>query len=76
MPGNRCGKVSFLTRSGVEAAAMLQGERHRVPTRAYRCPFGHGWHLTTQALRSVATVDGPVREAGFHRWRDAVTSGA
>jgi hypothetical protein len=40
-----------------EASAMQALERinaanwnnHRVPVRAYPCPYCHGWHLTSQA---------------------------
>ena len=58
MRRNLCGKVSFLTLSGAETAAMLQGERHRVDTRAYWCPLGHGWHLTTQVRRTTPAPSG------------------
>jgi len=27
---------------------------HRVPVRAYPCPYCHGWHLTSQARQLLA----------------------
>lgn len=40
-----CGKTSFPTQ-GAAYAAALRLSRHVGPIRAYKCPGGHGWHLT------------------------------
>lgn len=40
-----CGKTTFPNVHAAYAAA-LRLSRHLGPIRAYKCPHGHGWHLT------------------------------
>lgn len=48
-----CGKKSFPNQGKADAAVAAlrrvpRGEQEHVPVRAYPCPGGAGWHLTSQ----------------------------
>lgn len=47
-----CRKGSYVDRVKAELAlerCKMDGERRdREPVRVYRCPFGWGWHMTSQ----------------------------
>lgn len=51
--GCACGKRSFPSHHHAAKALGLirrdsKGDADDVPVRAYPCPTGHGWHLTSQ----------------------------
>lgn len=56
MPRRRacaCGKKTFPNRGKAQASAesirrLPHSEQEPVPVRAYPCPSGVGWHLTSQ----------------------------
>lgn len=52
MAGCGCGKSTFSTRGKAEQAIRTiqqRGEqRDKTPSRAYPCPTGHGWHVTSE----------------------------
>lgn len=53
-----CAKVTFTSRGAALAAIETIRHGHRnetVPCRAYACPSGWGWHLTSQVGDHAAT---------------------
>jgi hypothetical protein len=51
-----CGKKQHPTQGAALAAALRAARRFGPPTRAYRCPHGNGWHLTTKPQRKGGAV--------------------
>ena len=53
-----CGKRSYPTESRANEAIgnHHQHNNHRtsLPSRAYECPHGNGWHLTSKPIRTNA----------------------
>jgi len=48
-----CGKACHLSRTAALRSARRRGgrSRHEVRLRAYLCPAGQGWHLTSRKPR-------------------------
>jgi hypothetical protein len=51
-----CGKHAYATRAAAAAAIAGHARRghhrsRRLPVRAYPCPSGNGWHLSSRASR-------------------------
>jgi hypothetical protein len=54
-----CGKRAYPTRGRAQEAINNHVTHHgyagrTLPRRAYECPYGNGWHLTSQAERRTA----------------------
>lgn len=53
-----CGKRAYPTQSraheAIENHLTYNDSRGRLPGRAYECPWGNGWHLTSKQARSNA----------------------
>ena len=46
-----CGKNSYPSQGRAEGVIdyiAVATDRQQVPKRAYECPYGNGWHLTSQ----------------------------
>lgn len=51
-----CHKKAFGSESIAENVIdqiHTRGARHGGPSRTYPCPYGNGWHLTSQERRSA-----------------------
>jgi hypothetical protein len=51
-----CGKNSYPSQrraEGVIEWVTKATDRKHLPKRAYECPYGNGWHLTSQKERSA-----------------------
>lgn len=35
----------------METVGRVSDNGDKVPVRAYQCPYGNGWHLTSQELK-------------------------
>lgn len=50
-----CNKISFGSESrALETMGWAQEQGNRVPVRAYPCPKGNGYHLSSQEERAWA----------------------
>jgi hypothetical protein len=51
------GKACYISsRSALAAMQRLSGQKG-IPTRAYPCPQGNGWHVTTKPLNQARALD-------------------
>lgn len=50
-----CNKTSFGSESRAEEVMGRIGPEpgRRIPIRVYPCPYGNGWHLTSQTERTT-----------------------
>lgn len=47
-----CGKTAYGSEGrAMETVNRVASNGDKVPVRAYLCPYGNGWHLTSQALK-------------------------
>ncbi len=62
-----CGKACHLSRTAALRSVRYQRTRYRrhLRLRAYRCPIGHGWHLTSRR---------PRRQNRSSRWPPRISS--
>jgi len=52
----RCQRKVYSSQDDAFAAALRNSAKYAVPLRAYPCPHGRGWHLTTQPQRTERHV--------------------